>query len=118
MKARDLKYFREKLVAKRTEVLDLVHKTEDYGRQADTTSETMDIADKASSSYTKEFMFSKSNVDRRLLQMISEAIVRLDDGKYGRCMNCEELIGQKRLEAVPWAILCIKCKELEEKGEL
>jgi DnaK suppressor protein len=50
--------------------------------------------------------------------MISEAIVRLDDGKYGRCMNCEELIGQKRLEAVPWAILCIKCKELEEKGEL
>ena len=116
MKARDLKHFRKKLVAKRTEVLDLVHRTEDYGRQAD--SETMDIADQASSSYTKEFMFSKSNVDRRLLQMISEAIVRLDDGEYGTCKNCEELIGQKRLEAVPWALLCIKCKELEEKGEL
>ena len=43
MKARDLKYFREKLVAKRKEVLDLVHKTEDYGREADYTSETKDI---------------------------------------------------------------------------
>ncbi len=118
MKAKDLKYFREQLVAKRKELIQVVQKTEDYGREANSEAETMDIADKASSSYTKEFMFSKSNADRRQLQKIADAIVRLDDGEFGNCVNCEEEIGRKRLEAVPWAELCIKCQQLEEEGRL
>lgn len=116
MEANDLNYFKEKLLARRRELIDVVQKTEDYGREADSEAQTMDIADKASSSYTKEFMFSKSNVDRRMLQMIADALSRLEGGSFGVCLNCEEEIGRKRLEAVPWTSLCIKCQELEERN--
>ena len=78
----------------------------------------MDLVDKASSSYTKEFMFSKSNSERRFLVTVNEALDRLEQGEFGDCLNCEEPIGRKRLEALPWARLCIDCQELEEKGKL
>ncbi len=118
MKESELKYFREKLLVKRKELIEVVQKTESYGREIDAEGEAMDIADKASSSYTKEFMFSKSNSDRQFLQTVREAIQRIDEGSYGECSNCEGDIERKRLEAVPWALLCRNCKELEEQGML
>jgi DnaK suppressor protein len=118
MTRKDLNYFRNRLLAKRKEVADVVQKTEDYGRQADESGTTMDIADKASSSYTKEFMFSKSNADRQQLQLIDDAILRVEGKDFGECRNCEDPIGRKRLEAVPWARLCIKCQEEQENGTL
>ncbi|MBI4444643.1 MAG: TraR/DksA family transcriptional regulator [Acidobacteria bacterium] len=115
MQAKDLNRFKKKLLEKQSELIDVVHKTENYGREADAEGEAMDIADKASSSYTKEFMFSKSNSDRQLLQMVAEALGRINEGSYGACLHCEEPVERKRLEAVPWARLCIKCQEMEEK---
>jgi len=56
MRARDKKHFRQKLLEKRAELVSVVQKTEDYGRQVNTEAEGMDLADKASSSYTKELM--------------------------------------------------------------
>ena len=57
MRAKERKYFKNKLLQKKSELISLVQKTEDYGREANTEAEGMDLADKASSSYTKEFMF-------------------------------------------------------------
>lgn len=118
MQARQLKTFKKKLIEKQAELIDVVHKTEDYGREADGEGEAMDIADKASSSYTKEFMFSKSNNDRQQLLMVREALDRIEKRTYGECLNCGEQVERKRLEAVPWARLCIKCQEMEEQGLL
>ena len=75
----------------------------------------MDLADKASSSYTKEFMFSLSNTERRFLQSVSDALLRIENGAYGECRDCEKEIGPKRLEAVPWAELCIDCQQRQER---
>jgi DnaK suppressor protein len=105
-------------MACKKEVLNRVQRTEDYGREVDSTDETMDLVDKASSSYTKEFLFSLSSSDRKLLQMIDEALARIEDGTYGSCLHTGEPIEPKRLEAVPWARLCIKAQELEEQGRL
>ncbi len=118
MKTKDRDYFRQVLKEKRRDLIEVVQKTESYGREAASETEAMDIADKATSSYTKELMFSKSNSDRRFLQMIVDALDRLDKGAYGDCLNCEREIGRKRLEAVPWTQLCIDCQELEERGQL
>ncbi len=118
MDKKDLKSFKDKLLAKRAQLIDVVQKTENYGREIDSEGEAMDIADKASSSYTKEFMFSKSNSDRQFLRLVGEALKRIDDGGYGECVSCEGEIERKRLEAVPWTRLCIRCQELEEKGIL
>ncbi|MDA2927313.1 TraR/DksA family transcriptional regulator [Acidobacteria bacterium AH-259-G07] len=116
MRAKDLKYFKKKLQEKRTELISVVQKTENYGRQIDSEVEAMDIADKASSSYTKEFMFSKSDTDRQLLQAVVGALSRIDDGTYGECTNCGESVDRKRLEAVPWTPLCLRCQEEAEQG--
>jgi len=110
MRAKEKKYFRQKLLEKRAELISVVQKTEDYGRQVNTEAEGMDLADKASSSYTKELMFSKSDGDRQLLQEVVDALRRLDDGDFGKCMNCEEEVERKRLEAVPWSPFCLSCQ--------
>ncbi len=118
MDARKLKKFREKLEEKRGSLLNAVQRSDTYGREANIEVETMDTGDKASSSYTKEFMFSRSNNDRLILKMIGEAEERMEEGTYGDCANCGEPVEPKRLEAVPWARHCIACQELEEQGML
>jgi len=47
----------------------------------------------------------------KLLREISDALHRIDSEIYGICMECEEPISPKRLEAVPWARYCVKCQE-------
>ncbi len=118
MEAKELERFKNKLIEKKSELIALIQKTENYGREADNDSETMDIADRATSSYTKEFMFSKSNSDRQLMQMITEALARIEEGDFGECLNCGEDVESRRLEAVPWAKLCKNCQELAEDGRL
>jgi len=54
--------------------------------------------------------------DSKLLRAIEEAIVRLDQGVYGICMDCEEEIAVARLDAVPWTRVCINCKERQGKS--
>ena len=49
--------------------------------------------------------------DSKVLRAIEEAILRLDQGVYGICMECEEEIAAARLDAVPWTRVCINCKE-------
>jgi DnaK suppressor protein len=77
-----------------------------------------DLADKAASAYSKELNFSLSDAERNLLMQIEEAFNRMKDGSYGTCINCGNVIGEKRLQAVPWTPFCIDCQELQEKGLL
>lgn len=79
---------------------------------------TQDIADKAVSSYTREFLYSLTDGERGTLLQIDDAIGRIDDGTYGMCINCGQPMAEKRLTAVPWAPYCIDCQELAEKGML
>jgi DnaK suppressor protein len=116
MEVKKLDYFRDKLLQKQLSLTDMVQRTEGYGREKD--QNTQDMADMAVESYTKEFLFGKSSGDRHILQLISEAIDRIDDKSYGTCVNCENEINPKRLDAVPSAQLCIQCQGLQEKGLL
>jgi len=77
-----------------------------------------DLADKAASAYSKELNFSLSDGERNLLMSIEEALNRIDEGTFGKCTNCGNVIGEKRLSAVPWTSFCIDCQELQEKGLL
>lgn len=114
MTKKQLEKFRAQLQQARTDLIRKVQKTESYGREADAEGEARDLGDKASSSYTKELMFSMSNSDRQLLQRMDTALEKFERGDYGKCDDCGEEIGKKRLEAVPWASLCIKCAERRE----
>ncbi len=117
MEQKRLRVFRERLQQKKQEILEAYNKNETYGKEADEDG-AQDIADKASSSYAKEFLFSLSNSERELLQLMDDALVRIEDKRFGVCLSCEEEMNQKRLEAVPWARHCLACQEKQEMGLL
>ena len=117
MEQKKMKTYREKLLQKKHEILEAYQKNKTYGMEADEVG-AQDIADKASNSYTKEFLFSLSNTERNLLQEVDEAIVRIETRRFGVCAACEDDMNLKRLEAVPWARLCLSCQEKQESGQL
>jgi len=76
-----------------------------------------DATDVSSFSASKESMFVHSSQNRRQLRMIETALKRILDGNFGICAVCDEMIGLKRLQAVPWASRCIDCqRRLEDHG--
>ncbi len=117
MDKKKLEYFRKRLETKLQELRRTVSRTEQDGRTVDEGS-AQDIADRAASSYNKEFLFSQSNNDRQILQMVEGALSRIREGSFGECISCGKEINPKRLEAVPWTRHCIECQEKLEQGLL
>lgn len=78
--------------------------------------ETPDPVDLAVQNYSKNVMLSVSENESRQLQMVDEALQRIEDDEYGVCQNCSTAIHSKRLAALPWARYCLNCQELLEKG--
>src|ERR1700730_16537365 len=57
-----------------------------------------------SQQHHEEWIFlNRNSIDTKLLREISDALVRIEHDTYGICMECEEPISGKRLDAVPWA---------------
>lgn len=98
---------KEKLILKLSEVY-----TESKEVETDI---AQDIVDKAESSYAKEQLLSLSDAERDQLFLIHEALKRIERCEYGACLMCQEPIGGKRLNAVPWTPYCIECQEKKEK---
>jgi len=79
---------------------------------------TEDYIDYAVHSYAREFLLSLTELDRKQLFLVEEALERVRGGEYGRCCQCGRAIHLKRLDVAPWARYCLPCQELEEKGLL
>lgn len=56
--------------------------------------------------------------EQALLTEVQEALRRIDEGTYGKCVNCGQPIPEKRLEAIPWAARDVKCEALLEQRNL
>ena len=66
-----------------------------------------------SQQHHEEWIFlNRNTIDTKLLREINDALQRMDHGTYGICLECEEPISSKRLDAVPWARYCVTCQEL------
>jgi len=112
-----LEKYRRLLQTKKSALSSELAKTRDA--EEETTEElTQDIADKAVSSYTREFLYSLTDAERNTLLQIDQSLSRIEEGAYGFCLNCGVPMSEKRLEAVPWALHCVDCQELSEKGLL
>jgi DnaK suppressor protein len=93
--------YRRSLVEKKEELSREMLKNKDAG-QENAEEITQDIADKASSSYTKEFLFSLSDGERVLLQLIDQALARIEEGNFGLCTHCGSLIPELRAWTLLW----------------
>jgi DnaK suppressor protein len=75
-----------------------------------------DPADTGSANFERERAQSLANHARRILIQIDDALERLDAGSYGRCERCGDPIEFARLEAIPYATLCLEDKRRDEHG--
>jgi DnaK suppressor protein len=65
-----------------------------------------------SQQHHEEWIFlNRNTIDVRHLREINDALHRIDTDQYGICLECEEPISGKRLDAVPWAKYCVTCQE-------
>lgn len=73
-----------------------------------------DFSEQATQNENNEVMDYLGNSARTEIEMIKQAIARIDNGEYGICQVCDEPIGKERLEALPYSSLCIKCASKAE----
>jgi len=72
------------------------------------------LADTATETYDRELDYSLEENSEHVLTEIDAALKRIDDGTYGQCTNCGTQIPEERLEARPYATLCIECQRQRE----
>ena len=117
MDKKKVRSYRDRLLERRESLFSQVREAELSSRERDLEA-TQDPADMAANAYTKELLISMSANDRKLLQLIDEALERVEGGGYGECVNCGEPVAEKRLDAVPWTRYCLKCQDMQERGLL
>jgi DnaK suppressor protein len=74
-----------------------------------------DQADAGAKTFEREHDLALTHNARELLAQAEHALARIDDGRYGTCESCGEAIGKARLQAFPRAVLCVACKQREER---
>ncbi len=72
------------------------------------------LADLGSDSYEQELALGFYENEEEVLAEIDAALERVDESKFGDCETCTDFIGRERINALPWARLCIDCKRKEE----
>ena len=86
--------------------------TEDSGEE---TAYDNHLADTATETYDRELDYTLEENSGHVLGEIDAALKRIEEGTYGTCTNCDRPIPVERLEALPWATLCIDCQRDRER---
>ncbi len=74
-----------------------------------------DLVDLAAGDIDKKTLEALNQKDLRKLRLIDSALSRAKNGRYGLCMRCGTRIPEERLEAIPYALMCIDCRSIEER---
>jgi len=96
----------------------LVKDVADSTEATETTKSPLSSAENASDASEQDFAFMSMESEEELLRKVDHAIRMVREGTYGKCEECEEVINPDRLEALPWATMCVKCQERVDRGEL
>jgi RNA polymerase-binding protein DksA len=122
MSAVDTTQFRERLLDERKRVVDAIDNihAENPGSMAEETEEMNfqdnHLGDVATATFDREMASTLEENSTHVLREIDAALARIESGTFGICARCGNPIGSERLEALPWATLCIDCKRKQERG--
>ena len=110
-----LEYLKAKLLEQKKTLLDsLADQSEDMKNLVKTV-ESGDEADVAADVIDRQLLTSIGTQDAIRLQQIENALDRINQDKYGRCIKCGKEIPAERLEVLPYALMCIQCASAEER---
>ena len=105
---------KELLNQKKTILESLAGQSDDM-RELVKTVESGDEADVAADAIDRTLLTALGSQDAKRLQQIDNCLDRIYQNKYGRCIKCGKDIPKGRLEAVPWALMCVNCASAEER---
>jgi RNA polymerase-binding protein DksA len=113
--------YRDMLLDERNRVtaaINHLHEDNSGSIEEETEEETYDnhLADSATATLNREIDYTLEENAEHVLRAINDALKRIEDGTFGTCGRCGNLIAEERLEAIPYANRCIDCKRLEERG--
>jgi len=118
----DVDRFRERLESERQRVRDAIENihSENPGSIGEETEELSfqdnHMGDVATATFDREMASTLEENSTQVLGAIDAALARIEDGTFGVCQRCGQPIAEARLEALPWATLCIDCKRKQERG--
>ena len=122
MKAKELDGFRTTLLdekARLTSALEYLRAgspSADYEQIPELSSLEGHLAEAGAITLDREIDFTLEEATRAHLEAIERALVKIEQGHYGECDSCGQVIADERLAALPWTTLCIDCKRREERG--
>ena len=123
MKKADVKTYKERLLALRarvrgdvTQMADSALKQSRTQANGDLSSMPIHMADLGTDNFEQEFTLSLMESDADILDKIEAALERVEDGTYGQCEECGAKIPKTRLNAIPYATMCVKCASEHERG--
>ncbi|HTU45584.1 MAG TPA: TraR/DksA family transcriptional regulator [Bryobacteraceae bacterium] len=108
--------FKKRLLAKQQELLESITRFDDDARES-RSAEVEDPIDQVTSSELKATAFTLSTVEAKTLEQVRAALQRIEDGTYGKCIDCGRPIEPARLEAVPWTPYCRADQEKHDAEE-
>ena len=104
----------EQLVARRKELLEKLSEDNSDFREMVNAMGIKDSIDVAADDIAFKKMEAINKHEANRLRSIENALARIHNGKYGHCLRCSKKIPEERLKAIPYAVLCIDCKNAEE----
>ena len=107
----DLVNFRNILKAKQAEL------TKTRGLESIAIERCSEVMEDADNKNARELAIAGLNRESTVRRSVESALLRVQDGSFGICLHCGNEISKRRLEAVPWAPLCIVCQEAADLGE-
>ncbi|MCI5073341.1 RNA polymerase-binding protein DksA [bacterium] len=115
-----LEEFRKVLLEKKKTLVN--EAVETMGDLTESQEHYADMTDQASAEMDRNFLLRVRDRERKLIMKINSVIAKIDDGSYGVCDLCGDLIAEARLLARPETTQCIECKtdmeEMERKAKM
>jgi RNA polymerase-binding protein DksA len=118
----DTEQIRQRMLEERQRVVDAIENihAENPGSIGEETEETTfqdnHLGDIATATFDREMASTLEDNSTHVLTEIDAALKRIDEGTFGVCTRCGKPISAERLEALPWATLCIDDKRKQERG--
>lgn len=113
MDAKKIKEMRRRLSADYENLIKSINRNRTATEEI-TVENTEDEGDLATISHERELLYNLHEGDYARVRFIQQALKAIDRGSYGKCVRCDEDINEKRLDAVPWATMCVHCQEENE----
>jgi DnaK suppressor protein len=107
--------FRSQLETVRSELLGVVEKSNQFVKESET-GQMADISDDAARTYSRLLEGELGEQEWKKLKRVDLAILKIEQGEYGVCAQCESSIPEARLEIIPYTEFCAQCQGEMEKS--